>query len=72
MNKFDPTSHNITDEQKTRLKELLPEAFTEQGIDFDRLKTLLGEVVEAGPERYSFTWPGKTEAIRAVARSIAA
>ncbi len=65
MNKFDPTSHNITEEQKAELKKLFPGAFTEQGIDFDRLKTLLGEAVETGPERYSFTWPGKTEAIRA-------
>lgn len=65
MNKFDPTSHNITDEKKAELKSLFPEAFTEQGIDFDRLKALLGEVVESGPERYSFTWPGKSEAIRA-------
>lgn len=69
MNKFDPTSHNITDENKAELKALFPEAFTEQGIDFDRLKTLLGEVVETGPERYSFTWPGKTEAIRAAQAS---
>ncbi len=69
MNKFDPMSHNMTDEQRARLKELFPEAFTEQGIDFDRLKTLLGEVVETSPERYSFTWPGKTEAIRAAQAS---
>ncbi len=65
MDKFDPASHNITEENKKQLKHLFPEAFTEQRIDFDRLKTLLGEVVETGPERYSFNWPGKTEAIRA-------
>ncbi len=69
MNKFDPTSHNITEEQRAQLKESFPEAFTEQGIDFECLKTLLGETVETGPERYSFTWPGKTEAIRAAQAS---
>ena len=63
--KFDPTSHTFSDDRLTQLWELCPEAFTEQGIDFERLKTLLGEKVEVGSERYSFTWPGKTEAIRA-------
>lgn len=63
--KFDPTSHTLTDDLKAQLKTLVPEAFTEDAIDFDRLKALLGEIVEQGQERYSFTWPGKTQAIRA-------
>lgn len=63
--KFNPTSHTLTDDLKGHLKTLVPEAFTEDAIDFDRLKTLLGEMVDAGQERYSFTWPGKTQAIRA-------
>lgn len=63
--KFDPTSHTLTDDLKAQLKALVPEVFTENAIDFDRLKTLLGELVEQGQERYSFTWPGKTQAIRA-------
>lgn len=67
--KFDPTSHTLTDDLKDQLKQLVPEAFTEQGIDFDRLKTLLGENIDVGQERYSFTWPGKTQAIRAAQTS---
>jgi len=63
--KFDPTSHTLTNDLKAQLKTLVPEAFTEEAIDFDRLKTLLGEMVDVGQERYSFTWPGKTQAIRA-------
>lgn len=63
--RFDPTSHSMTDDLKTNLKALVPEAFTEEAIDFDRLKTLLGETVDGGQERYSFTWPGKTQSIRA-------
>ena len=34
------------------------------GIDFDKLKLLLGEEVDEGQERYTFTWPGKKDAIR--------
>lgn len=67
--KFDPASHPLTDDLKVKLKALVPEAFTEESIDFERLKTLLGEIVEEGQERYSFTWPGKTKAIRAAQTS---
>lgn len=63
--KFDPISHTLTDDLKAQLKTLVPEAFTENAIDFDRLKTILGEMVDGGQERYAFTWPGKTQAIRA-------
>jgi adenine-specific DNA-methyltransferase len=67
--KFDPTSHTLTDDLKAKLKALVPEAFTEESIDFERLKTLLGEMTDQGQERYSFTWPGKTKAIRAAQTS---
>jgi adenine-specific DNA-methyltransferase len=48
------------------LKNLIPEAFTEDKIDFDKLKSALGNVAEIGQERYGLTWAGKSEAIRAV------
>ena len=48
-----------------RLKELFPEIFTEgDKIDLDKVKEVFGESVENGPERYSFTWAGKRDAIR--------
>jgi adenine-specific DNA-methyltransferase len=69
MQKFDAASHDMTADRLHQLREVYPEAFTEQGVDFDRLKELLGEAIETGPERYSFTWPGKTDAIRAAQES---
>ena len=33
-------------------------------IDFDALRELLGDVAEGPRERYQFTWPGKSDAIR--------
>ena len=51
-------------EQMTRLKELFPGAFTEGKIDFDKLRATLGDLVDDGPERYTFTWAGKRDAIR--------
>ena len=55
---------NITAEQRARLRELFPEAFSEGQIDFDRLRATLGDLVDDGPERYRFTWAGKRDAIR--------
>ncbi|MCD6415394.1 MAG: site-specific DNA-methyltransferase [Planctomycetes bacterium] len=47
-----------------KLKEFLPEAFSEEKIDFDKLRRALGDAVDDLPERYSFTWAGKRDAIR--------
>ena len=47
------------------LRRLFPEAFREGGIDFDVLKQLLGESVEAREERYGFSWHGKRRARQA-------
>src|SRR2546423_310076 len=61
------SSMSITDAKKERLKELVPEAFTEGGkVDFDQLKVALGETVDVGKERYGMNWPGKAECFRAI------
>jgi adenine-specific DNA-methyltransferase len=55
---------NITAEQRARLRELFPEAFTGGKIDFEKLRAALGDLVDDGPERYQFTWAGKRDAMR--------
>jgi adenine-specific DNA-methyltransferase len=54
------------------LAELFPEVITESRdkdgnlirvVDFDKLKGLLGEVVDGRAESYDFTWVGKREAL---------
>lgn len=47
-----------------KLKEIFPDVFNEDKIDFDKLKLDLGEYVDDSIEKYNFTWPGKTQAIR--------
>ncbi|MDD2353507.1 MAG: site-specific DNA-methyltransferase, partial [Atribacterota bacterium] len=49
-----------------KLRQLFPEVFTEDGIDFDRLKQTLGESIDTEKERYSMTWPGKSEAFQLI------
>ena len=47
-----------------QLKKLFPECLAEGEMDFEKLREVLGEAVEEGPERYNFTWAGKRDAIR--------
>ena len=64
IEKMDLASLNLVDDRLGKLKELMPEVFTESGIDFDKLRLELGDKVDEGQERYAFTWPGKADAIR--------
>ena len=59
-----PTSADLTAERLAHLRDLFPEAFTEGKVDFAKLRAALGEAVDDRPERYSFGWAGKSEAIR--------
>ena len=64
IQKMNLASENLVDDRLDKLKELMPEVFTESGIDFDKLRLELGDEVDEGQERYAFTWPGKADAIR--------
>lgn len=57
-------SKSIVTENIEIIKELFPEVFTEEKIDFERLREVLGEFVEDRDERYRFEWHGKSKAIR--------
>jgi adenine-specific DNA-methyltransferase len=46
------------------LRELFPEAVAEGKVDWDKLRTALGDAVDGKAERYSFSWAGKRDAIR--------
>lgn len=58
------TSTELVTEQMAQLKELFPEAFTEGKVDFEKLRATLGDLVDDRPERYTFSWAGKRDAIR--------
>ena len=53
---MDGKSLNVTEEKLKQLKEVLPEAFTESKIDWEKLKAALGEDVEFRNERYVLSW----------------
>jgi len=61
-NSSESKSMDIVADNISKLKELFPEAFTEDKVDFDALKEVLGDYIEGREERYSFTWNGKSKA----------
>lgn len=64
VNKMNGESVDLTAQNIAQLKQLFPEILTDgEKIDFDMLKTLLGEAVETEHERYQFTWHGKKKMI---------
>ncbi len=58
------TSEDLVAQRREELRRVFPEACTEDGLDFDKLREALGEFVDDAPERYSFTWAGKRDGIR--------
>ncbi len=56
---MDLTEHNIE-----QLKQLFPNVFSEGKVDFNALKSELGEFTDTDNERYQFTWNGKEQAKR--------
>lgn len=64
----DGESRDLVAENITTLQTLFPEVVTEgkggKSIDFEALRAILGDAVEEGKERYSFTWNGKAAARR--------
>ena len=54
----------ILTDQLSQLHDIMPQAFAEGKVDFEKLRASLGDLVDDRPERYSFSWAGKRDAIR--------
>lgn len=57
-------SKNIVLDNISKLKEIFPEVITEDKVDFEKLQSILGRDIDDSHEKYAFTWPGKTLAIK--------
>lgn len=55
---------DILQENIEKLRELFPEVATEDKIDFEKLKQILGAYVDDSKERYNFSWNGKGKSLR--------
>lgn len=62
--KLNGQSADIVSENIHKLKQIFPEVFCEDKIDFEKLRAVLGEYTDDDNERYNFTWWGKSRALR--------
>ena len=62
--KLNGESKDILNENIETLKSLFPEIVSEGKIDFKKFKAIFGSEIDDSSERYSFTWPGKSQAIK--------
>lgn len=69
---MDGKSLNITQEKINQLKQIFPEVFKEDKVDFLQLKALLGEDVIAKDEVYGLSWAGKYEAFKEIQKQTTA
>jgi adenine-specific DNA-methyltransferase len=61
---MDGTSLTPEQEKLNALQQLLPEAFSEGKIDWEKLKATLGEDVNFTNERYVLNWAGKSDSFK--------
>ena len=61
---LDGKTPDIAEENIQKLKQLFPEVFTDNKVDFENMQQVLGKYVEDSNERYNFTWNGKGRALR--------
>lgn len=63
---MDGKSLDIAKEKRNKLREIIPEAFTENKIDWEKLRAALDGDIEFKNERYVLNWAGKSDAFRAL------
>jgi adenine-specific DNA-methyltransferase len=64
---MDGLSLNISDDRINQLRQLFPEVFKEDKVDFKQLRATLGDFVATPTEeRYGLTWAGKYDAFKEI------
>lgn len=61
MSTADGYNADILGEQKEKLRQIFPEVFSEDKIDWDRLRQTLGESIDTG-EKFGLNWKDKSRA----------
>ena len=59
-------SLNIKDDNLKKLKSVLPEVFSEDQLDWEKLKAHFGDNIAIANERYTLNWAGKSDAFKAL------
>src|ERR1035437_497843 len=57
-------SPDLAAERIAWLSRVFPEVVVEGKVDFDKLRSTLGDAVDGRPDRYAFAWGGKRDAMQ--------
>lgn len=66
VKKADLHSMDVTEEHLKQLQALFPAVFEEGKVNFDKLRTLLGDHVATERERFGLQWAGKSECFKVI------
>jgi len=66
VEKVAKTSADPLPEKLSELRKVIPEAFDENKIDWEKLKATLGGDIDTGVEKYGLHWAGKSDAFKAI------
>ncbi len=61
---MDGKSLNIKQENLEKLKQLFPELFSENQLDWEKLKAAFSDDINFANERYILNWAGKADAFK--------
>jgi adenine-specific DNA-methyltransferase len=64
IEKIDASTPDVAEERREQLRKIFPEAWSESGLDFDKLRAALGDLSDERSERYLFSWAGKRDALQ--------
>lgn len=68
--RFDVLSDDVVARKRDTLRNFLaqsyPECISESQIDFETLRRVLGDWVDAGNERFGLIWPGKAQCMKII------
>ncbi len=59
-------SSDVSVETLSALRRIIPEAFGENAIDWEKLRAVLGDTIDDRVEKFGFSWAGKGDAIKNV------
>ena len=59
-------SNDIAQQKLDELQNIFPEVFEDGFINYDKLKTILGENIDESSEHYSFNWSGKKDCYKTI------
>jgi adenine-specific DNA-methyltransferase len=65
-------SLNIKEDNLNKLKSVLPEVFSSDKVDWEKLKAHLGDNIVIANERYTLNWAGKSDAFKSLQQTTTA